>query len=60
MLVTGNEQVIKMLALSAEDLKENSPLFEQKDKVTLVIKFLDGPPAVPNMPPPPPPPKPAF
>ena len=57
-MVTGNEQVIKMLALTAEDLKENAPLFEQKDKVTLVIKFLGGPPADQKTLPPAP--KPAF
>lgn len=57
-MVTGNEAVVKGLSLSTYDLKHNTPLFEQEDKATLVIRFLAGPHV--NEGPPPPPHKPAF
>jgi hypothetical protein len=47
-LVTGDPRVISALKLTPEDLHRYTPLLDQKDKVTLVIKFLGPPPPVPT------------
>jgi hypothetical protein len=38
-LVTGDEKILKALNLDAKELRETTPLFDYKDKVTLAIKF---------------------
>jgi hypothetical protein len=38
-LVTGDERILKALKLDAKELRDTTPLFDHKDKVTLAIKF---------------------
>ncbi len=38
-LVTNDEKLIKAFNLNKEDLEKTTPLFDHKDKVTVVIKF---------------------
>jgi hypothetical protein len=39
LLVTNDERVIKALGLSKDELAKTTPLFKNKDSVSLVIKF---------------------
>ncbi|MGH7334327.1 MAG: hypothetical protein ACREKS_16610 [Candidatus Rokuibacteriota bacterium] len=39
LVVTNDERVIKAFGLSKDDLAKTTPLFQNKDSVTLVIKF---------------------
>lgn len=38
-LITANEAIIKAFGLTSKDLEKSTPLFDHKDKITLVIKF---------------------
>jgi hypothetical protein len=39
LVVTNDERVIKAFGLSQDEVSKTSPLFKNKDSVTLVVKF---------------------